>query len=53
MSDPKQIDLDPRDYQQTAGPKRREPFFAPGWKYGLLALLSVLFVKALVLLAIR
>lgn len=38
------VDLSPRDYEVTAG-KHREPFLAPGWKYGLFALFTLLAIR--------
>jgi hypothetical protein len=50
MPDP--IDLEPQEYRQIDGPKRREPFLAPGWYWALLALAFVLGVKGLIYFSI-
>jgi hypothetical protein len=49
----KEIDLDPLEYRQIDGPKRKEPILAHGWYWGMLALASVIGVKLAIMLAVR
>ncbi len=44
--DDKIVDLSRNQYREVGGPKRREPFFLPGWWIILLTVGAVLFVKA-------
>jgi hypothetical protein len=50
--DGKVVDLSPRDYEVKTG-KRREPFLAYGWYWGLAALLAVFAVKAFMVLMLH
>lgn len=50
--DGKLVDLSPREYEVKAG-KRREPFLAYGWYWGLALLLAVFAMKVVILLAAR
>jgi hypothetical protein len=46
----KTIDLSPQEYRQIDGPKRREPFLAYGWYWGVGAIASIFVVKAIIIL---
>lgn len=49
----KNFDLDPLEYRQTAGPKRREPILGPAWIWGVLTLLGLFAAKLLFTLMSR